>query len=54
VLRLLAQGMTDAHIAEQLVISPRTVNNHLTSIYSKIQVSSRSAATRYAVDHQLI
>jgi len=53
VLRLLAQGMTDAHIAEQLVISPRTVNNHLTSIYQKIQVSSRSAATRYAIDHQL-
>jgi predicted ATPase/serine/threonine protein kinase/DNA-binding CsgD family transcriptional regulator len=53
VLRLLAQGLTDAQIAEQLVISPRTVNNHLTSIYQKIQVSSRSAATRYAIDHQL-
>jgi predicted ATPase/serine/threonine protein kinase/DNA-binding CsgD family transcriptional regulator len=53
VLRLLAQGLTDAQIAEQLVISPRTVNNHLTSIYSKIQVSSRSAATRYAIEHQL-
>ena len=53
VLRLLAQGMTDAQIAEQLVISPRTVNNHLTSIYQKIQVSSRSAATRYAIDHGL-
>jgi DNA-binding NarL/FixJ family response regulator len=54
VLRLLAQGLTDAQIAEQLVISPRTVNNHLTSIYSKIQVSSRSAATRYAIEHQLV
>ncbi len=54
VLRLLAQGLTDAHIAEQLVISPRTVNNHLTSIYSKIQVSSRAAATRYAMEHQLV
>jgi len=53
VLRLLAQGMTDAQIAEELVISPRTVNNHLTSIYQKIQVSSRSAATRYAIDHGL-
>ncbi len=53
VLRLLARGMTDAQIAEQLVISPRTVNNHLTSIYQKIQVSSRSAATRYAIDHGL-
>src|SRR5215472_9903855 len=40
VLRLVAQGMTDAQIAEQLVISPRTVNWHLTSIYSKLGVSS--------------
>jgi DNA-binding NarL/FixJ family response regulator len=41
-------------VAERLVISPRTVNAHLTSIYSKIGVSTRSAATRYALDHQLI
>jgi DNA-binding CsgD family transcriptional regulator len=54
VLRYIAQGLTDAHIAEQLVISPRTVNTHLTSIYSKIQVSSRSGATRYAIDHHLV
>jgi predicted ATPase/serine/threonine protein kinase/DNA-binding CsgD family transcriptional regulator len=54
VLRLLAQGLTDAQIAERLVIAPRTVNNHLTSIYSKIQVSSRSAATRYAMERQLV
>jgi len=54
VLRLLAQGLTDAQIAEQLIISRRTVNTHLTSIYGKLQVSSRSAATRYAVEHQLV
>ncbi len=54
VLRLVAQGLTDAQVAEQLVISPRTVNNHLTSIYSKLQVSSRSAATRYAIEHHLV
>ncbi len=54
VLRLLAQGLTDMQITEQLVISPRTVNNHLTSIYSKIQVSSRAAATRYAMEHRLV
>ena len=53
VLRLLAQGWSDAQIAEQLVISPRTVNRHTTSIYSKIGVSSRSAATRYAMEHHL-
>jgi DNA-binding NarL/FixJ family response regulator len=54
VLRLVAQGLTDAQVAEQLVISPRTVNWHLTSIYSKIQVSSRAAATRYAIEHKLV
>jgi len=53
VLRLIAQGLTDGQIAERLVISPHTVNFHLTSIYRKIQVSSRSAATRYAIEHQL-
>lgn len=54
VLRLVAQALTDAQIAEQLIISPRTVNTHLTSIYGKIQVSSRSAATRYAIEHHLL
>jgi predicted ATPase/DNA-binding CsgD family transcriptional regulator len=54
VLRLVAQGLSDAQVAEQLVISPRTVNWHLTSIYSKIHVSSRSAATRYAIEHNLL
>jgi predicted ATPase/class 3 adenylate cyclase/DNA-binding CsgD family transcriptional regulator len=54
VLRLVAQGMTNDQVAEQLVISPRTVNAHLTSIYSKIGVTSRSAATRYAIGHHLV
>jgi len=54
VLRLVAQGWTDAQVAEQLVISRRTVNAHLTSIYRKIQVSSRSAATRYAIERKLV
>jgi LuxR family maltose regulon positive regulatory protein len=53
VLRLLAAGLTDAQIAGQLVISSRTVNAHLTSIYHKIAVSSRAAATRYAIEHHL-
>jgi predicted ATPase/DNA-binding CsgD family transcriptional regulator len=53
VLRLVAQGLTNAQVAERLVISPRTVNFHLTSIYSKLQVSSRSAATRYALESHL-
>jgi DNA-binding NarL/FixJ family response regulator len=54
VLRLVAQGLTDAQVAETLVISPRTVNSHLKAIYGKIGVSSRSAATRYALEHTLI
>jgi DNA-binding NarL/FixJ family response regulator len=54
VLRLLAQGLTNTQIAERLVISPRTVNAHLRSIYSKLAITSRTAATRYAIEHQLI
>jgi predicted ATPase/DNA-binding CsgD family transcriptional regulator len=54
VLRLVAGGLTDAQVAGQLVISRRTVNTHLTSVYSKLGVSSRAAATRYAVQHRLV
>jgi DNA-binding NarL/FixJ family response regulator len=53
VLRLVAQGLTNEQVANQLIISPRTVDTHLTSIYGKIGVSSRSAATRYAMEHHL-
>jgi DNA-binding CsgD family transcriptional regulator len=54
VLRLLAQGWSDAQIAEHLVISPRTVNSHLTSIYRKLQITTRTAATRYTIEHRLV
>ena len=54
VLRLVSQGLTDAQVAEQLIISRRTVNWYLTTIYSKIGVSSRSAATRYAIERKLV
>jgi DNA-binding NarL/FixJ family response regulator len=54
VLRLLAQGWTDAQIAGQLEISPRTVNRHTTSLYSKLGVSSRAAALRSAIEHHLL
>ena len=53
VLHLVAQGLTDAQVAQSLVISPRTVNFHLHSIYRKLEVSSRSAATRYVMEHHL-
>lgn len=54
ILRLVAQGLTDIQVAESLVISPRTVNWHLTAIYGKLQVSSRSAATRFAIEQHLV
>jgi ATP/maltotriose-dependent transcriptional regulator MalT len=54
VLRLLAQGLSDARIAAQLVISVRTVNRHTTSLYSKLGVSSRAGATRAALEHHLL
>ena len=53
VLRLLAGGLTDLQIAEKLVLSPRTVHAHISSIYSKLGVTSRSVATRYAIEHHL-
>src|SRR5205823_8813277 len=54
VLRLLAQGLTSAQIAEQLILSLHTIHAHLRTIYSKLGVTSRSAATRYAFEHQLV
>jgi len=54
VLRLLAQGLTSSQIAERLVIGLVTVNSHVRSIYSKLGVTSRAAATRYALEHHLM
>lgn len=54
VLRLVADGLTDAQVAERLVVSLRTVHAHLRSVYRKLDVRSRSAATRYAVEHGLV
>ena len=54
VLRLLAQGLTSVQMAERLVIGLVTVNSHVRSIYSKLGVTSRAAATRYALEHHLL
>lgn len=53
VLRLVAEGLTDADVAERLFLSPRTVSTHLTSVYNKLGVNSRVGATRFAVEHGL-
>ena len=51
VLRLVAEGLSNAEVAERHDLSPRTVNGHLTAIYGKLGVASRSAAVRFALDH---
>ncbi len=53
VLVLVAQGLTNAEVGNQLFISPRTVGHHLQSIYGKLGVSSRAAASSFAVEHGL-
>ena len=53
VLGLVARGMTSAWVAKELFLSPRTVETHLTSIYHKLGVTSRAAATRFALEHGL-
>lgn len=54
ILRLVAAGMTDAGVAGELFLSPRTVNWHLGSIYRKLGLHSRTEATRFAVEHGLL
>ena len=54
VLALVAEGRTDAEVAEGLVVSLRTVHAHLRSVYRKLNVHTRSAATRYALEHGLV
>jgi DNA-binding NarL/FixJ family response regulator len=51
VLRLVARGLTNQQVAVELVLSERTVHAHLRSMYRKLEVSSRTAATRYAPAH---
>ena len=53
ILRLVATGRTNRDIASEVVISEHTVSRHLQSIYSKLGVSSRAAATAFAVEHRL-
>ena len=49
ILRLIAQGMTNHEIANQLVLSERTVQRHITNLYAKIGVRNRAEATSFAL-----
>ena len=54
VLRLLATGATNHAIASQLFLAEKTVDRHVSNIYSKLGVSSRAAATAHAYQHRLL
>jgi DNA-binding NarL/FixJ family response regulator len=54
VLRLVAQGRSNRDIADVLVLSPRTVKRHVENIFDKLGVSSRAAATAFALRSELV
>ena len=54
VLRLVAAGKSNREIASALVISEHTVARHLQDVYAKLSVSSRTAASRFAFEHDLV
>lgn len=54
VLRRVAAGATNKAIADELFISERTVERHVSNIFDKLSVSSRAAATAYAYEHELV
>lgn len=51
VLRLVVEGLTARQIAARLVLSPRTVENHVQHMLRKLQLSGRAALVRYAIEH---
>ena len=53
-LRLVAAGKTNRQVAADLVLSEKTVARHLSNIFAKLGLSSRSAATAYAYEHGLV
>jgi DNA-binding NarL/FixJ family response regulator len=54
VLGLLARGYTNRQIATRLAVSAKTVSNHVEHIYTKLDLSSRAAATLFATRHGLV
>jgi DNA-binding CsgD family transcriptional regulator len=53
VLRLISTGLTNKEVADELELSERTIDRHVTNILTKLGVRSRTAATAYAYDHKL-
>ena len=53
-LRLVARGLSSKEIAARLVISPKTVRNHIEHIYAKIGACNRAAASLFAMQHGLL
>jgi DNA-binding NarL/FixJ family response regulator len=54
VLRLVASGKTNRTIAAELFLSEKTIDRHVSNIFGKLNVSSRSAATAWAYQHRLV
>ena len=54
VLQLIAAGLTAKEAARKLGISPKTADNHIQSLYSKIGVTTRAGAALYALEHGLV
>jgi len=54
VLRLVATGKTNKEIAAELFLSEKTIDRHVSNIFTKIDVASRAAATAYAYEHRLV
>ena len=54
VLRLVGKGMSNAEIARELYLSEKTVKNHLTNIFRKIQVTDRTQAVLFAIKHKIV
>ena len=54
VLSLVARGLATKQVARRLGISPKTCDHHIQSLYAKAGVSTRAAATLFALEHGLV
>ena len=54
VLRLVAKGKTNRAIAAELIVSEKTVASHLSHIFTKLDLTSRAAATAFAYENGLV